>query len=322
MNRVLRVLALFALGAFVTKASAQDYPSNPISMIVPFAAGGPTDSLARLIADRMQAALGQSIVIVNATGAAGTIGVGRVVRSPPDGYTIGIGHWSTHVLNGAFYQLPYDLVTDLEPIALLPANPAFIIVKKDLPKQKTGIEGMLTNEQAEQYDGTLTVALKIYTSQNVLPIGRLEVTARQSLTLPQNAAPVDRERAVHQQLMLDVETRTAELGQPRRQLDDIAEPRWSQKARAGIDQRYAHDAVGRAELVRLHAERRLEQGPGAPIEEFEEPAVEDDAGRVAMAPFDHELPSVDEIVHRGSLALRCLRQPDRSPARSMMSNGG
>jgi tripartite-type tricarboxylate transporter receptor subunit TctC len=133
MKRLLRALALLAMNAVVTSASAQDYPSNPISMIVPFAAGGPTDQLARLIADRMQNALGQSIVIVNATGAAGTIGVGRVVRSPPDGYTIGIGHWSTHVLNGAFYQLPYDLVTDLEPIALLPANPAFIIVRKDLP---------------------------------------------------------------------------------------------------------------------------------------------------------------------------------------------
>jgi tripartite-type tricarboxylate transporter receptor subunit TctC len=133
MKQLLRALTLFAMGVWITSASAQDYPSNPISMIVPFAAGGPTDQLARLIADRMQNALGQSIVIVNATGAAGTIGVGRVVRSPPDGYTIGIGHWSTHVLNGAFYQLPYDLVTDLEPIALLPANPAFIIVRKDLP---------------------------------------------------------------------------------------------------------------------------------------------------------------------------------------------
>src|ERR1700688_828968 len=109
---------------------------------------------------------------------------------------------------------------------------------------------------------------------------------------------LDRERAVHQELMLDVETRTAELAHPGRQLDDVAEPRRSQKARAGIDQGYAHDAVGRAELVRLHAKRRLKKGPRAPIEEFEEPAVEDDAGWVAMAPFDHELPSVDETGHR------------------------
>src|ERR1700722_15293330 len=108
---------------------------------------------------------------------------------------------------------------------------------------------------------------------------------------------LDRERAVHQKLMLDVETRTAELAHPGRQLDDVAEPRRSQKARAGVDQGYAHDAVGRAELVRLYAERSLKEGPRAPIEEFEEPAVEDDAGRVAMTPFDHELPSVDETGH-------------------------
>src|ERR1700722_3195487 len=99
--------------------------------------------------------------------------------------------------------------------------------------------------------------------------------------------------------MLDVETRTTELAHSRRELDDVAEPCRSEEARAGIDQGYAHDAVGRAELVRLHAERRLEQGPRAPIEELEEPAVEDDAGRVAMTPFDHELPSVDKTGHCG-----------------------
>lgn len=109
---------------------------------------------------------------------------------------------------------------------------------------------------------------------------------------------LDRERTMHQELMLDIKTRTTELAHPGRELDDVAESRRSEKARAGIDQRYAHDAEGRAELVRLHAERRLEQGPRAPVEEFEETAVEDDAGRVAMAPFDHELPSVDETGHR------------------------
>jgi tripartite-type tricarboxylate transporter receptor subunit TctC len=127
--RWVRLLVLLICGS----AAAQDYPSGPISMIVPFGAGGPTDQLARLVADRMGSALNQSFVIVNVPGAAGTIGVGRVVRAAPDGNTIGIGHWSTNVLNGAIYQLPYDLVADLEPIALLPANPAFITVRKDLP---------------------------------------------------------------------------------------------------------------------------------------------------------------------------------------------
>ena len=133
MKRLLRTLALFAMGAWITSASAQDYPSNPISMIVPFAAGGPTDQLARLIADRMQNALGQSIVIVNATGAAGTIGVGRVVRAAADGYTVSVGPMNSHVLTGAVYHLPFDLLGDLEPVALLASNPSVVVSKKGVP---------------------------------------------------------------------------------------------------------------------------------------------------------------------------------------------
>jgi len=113
--------------------SAQVYPTRAVTVVVPFAAGGPADALARLLGERMRGALGQPVIVENVVGAAGTTGVGRVVRAAPDGYTIGIGHWSTHVLNGAFYQLPYDLLTDLEPIALLPANPALIIVRKGVP---------------------------------------------------------------------------------------------------------------------------------------------------------------------------------------------
>jgi tripartite-type tricarboxylate transporter receptor subunit TctC len=121
--------------------SAQDYPTKPIAIINPFAAGGPADALARLMGERMRRSLGQSLIIENVTGASGTIGVGRVVRAAPDGYTIGIGHWSTHVLNGAFYQLPYDLLTDLAPIARLPTNPALIIVRKSLPA--TDVKGLI-----------------------------------------------------------------------------------------------------------------------------------------------------------------------------------
>jgi len=114
-------------------ASAEVYPSRAVTIVVPFAAGGPADALARLLGEKMRGPLGQPLIVENVAGAAGVTGVGRVVRAAPDGYTIGIGHWSTHVLNGAFYQLPYDLLTDLEPVALLPANPAFIIVRKELP---------------------------------------------------------------------------------------------------------------------------------------------------------------------------------------------
>jgi tripartite-type tricarboxylate transporter receptor subunit TctC len=102
-------------------------------MIVPFAAGGPTDVIGRLMAQYMGQALGQNVVVEDLTGAAGTIGVGRVAHAPPDGYTLSLGHWSTHVANGAIYALPYDLLKDLEPIALLPSNPMLIVSGKGLP---------------------------------------------------------------------------------------------------------------------------------------------------------------------------------------------
>jgi tripartite-type tricarboxylate transporter receptor subunit TctC len=114
-------------------AAAEAYPTRPITIIVPFAAGGPTDALVRFIGEPMRQTLGQPILIENITGAAGSIAVGRVVRAAPDGYTIGIGHWSTHVINGAFYQLPYDLLTDLEPISLLPSNPSLIVASHAVP---------------------------------------------------------------------------------------------------------------------------------------------------------------------------------------------
>lgn len=119
--------------AFASPACAQPYPSRPITMVVPFAAGGPTDTLARILAERLRTALGQTVIVENATGAAGSIGVGRVVRAAPDGYTLSIGHWSTHVVNGAIYSLPYDLLKDLDPVALLPSNPQLIVAKNAAP---------------------------------------------------------------------------------------------------------------------------------------------------------------------------------------------
>jgi tripartite-type tricarboxylate transporter receptor subunit TctC len=117
----------------VAPASAQSYPSKPVTIVVPFAAGGPADTLARQLGERMRTSLGQPIVVENVAGAAGATGVGRVVRAGPDGYTIGIGHLGTHVFNGALYRLPYDLANDLEPIALLPSNYSVIVTKKDVP---------------------------------------------------------------------------------------------------------------------------------------------------------------------------------------------
>jgi tripartite-type tricarboxylate transporter receptor subunit TctC len=133
MRKPVFAAAIAAAFALIGNAQAQPYPSRPITMVVPFAAGGPTDTLARILGERLRVSLGQTIVIENTTGAAGSIGVGRVVRSAPDGYTIGIGHWSTHVVNGAIYPLNYDLLRDLDPVALLPANPQLIVTRPTVP---------------------------------------------------------------------------------------------------------------------------------------------------------------------------------------------
>jgi tripartite-type tricarboxylate transporter receptor subunit TctC len=122
-----------ALPAVSRVARAQAYPTRPITMIVPFPAGGPADALARIMAEHMRTLLGQSVIIENVSGAGGSIGVGRVARAAPDGYTVSIGHWGTHVLNGASYQLPYDVVQDFEPVSLLADSPQWIVARKTLP---------------------------------------------------------------------------------------------------------------------------------------------------------------------------------------------
>jgi tripartite-type tricarboxylate transporter receptor subunit TctC len=119
--------------AFGGNALAENFPSHPITLVVPFSAGGPTDAMARILADHMRTTLGQNLVIENVTGAAGSLGVGRVVRSAPDGYTVSIGHLGTHVANGAIYKLGYDLVADLDPVVLLPSNPMIIVSKNAVP---------------------------------------------------------------------------------------------------------------------------------------------------------------------------------------------
>ena len=125
--------ALTAILAFGGIANAQNFPSRPITIVVPFSAGGPSDGMARILAERMKTTLGESVLVENVTGAGGSIGVGRAVRSPPDGYTISFGHLGTHVANGAIYKLGYDLVTDLEPVALLPSNPMIVVSKNAVP---------------------------------------------------------------------------------------------------------------------------------------------------------------------------------------------
>jgi tripartite-type tricarboxylate transporter receptor subunit TctC len=121
------------LPAISRVAKAQAYPTRPITMVVPFAPGGPVDTLARILAEQMRSSLGQPVVIENVTGAGGSIGTGRVARAAPDGYTLVIGIWTTHVVNGAIYQLQYDVLNDFEPAALLTNNPQVIAAKKSMP---------------------------------------------------------------------------------------------------------------------------------------------------------------------------------------------
>ena len=130
-----RLLAVIAMAMFAGTAiaPAQTYPSRPITMIVPFPAGGATDTLGRFLAERMRPVLGQTIIIENVAGAAGTIGVGRVVRAPADGYTIQIGTSTTNLLTGGLYPLSFDLLNDLEPIIQIASEPMLIVGRKALP---------------------------------------------------------------------------------------------------------------------------------------------------------------------------------------------
>jgi tripartite-type tricarboxylate transporter receptor subunit TctC len=130
---VLTSLAIAAAGLHRTQAFAEVYPSRPIVLVVPFPAGGPTDTVARVISQRLSEYLAQPVVIENVTGAGGTIGAGRVARAAPDGYTLCVGFLGTHVLNGAVYALQYDVVKDFEPVALLASNPQLIVAKKATP---------------------------------------------------------------------------------------------------------------------------------------------------------------------------------------------
>jgi len=132
MNR----LRLFAVAVFLcSAASAQNFPARPVAIVVPFSAGGPTDTIARIMAERMAKSLGQTVVVENVTGAGGNIGVGRVVRAAPDGYMVSIGHIGPHVINGAMYQLDYDLLRDLVPVGMFVTNPQVVVSKNGLPSK-------------------------------------------------------------------------------------------------------------------------------------------------------------------------------------------
>ena len=122
-----------AMPAMSHFAGAQAFPTHPITMVVPFPAGGPADLIARILGDRMRTPLGQPLIVENVSGAGGSIGVARVARAAPDGYTLSIGQFNSHVFSGAAYNVRYDLLKDLDPVALLTTNPLMLVGKKDLP---------------------------------------------------------------------------------------------------------------------------------------------------------------------------------------------
>jgi tripartite-type tricarboxylate transporter receptor subunit TctC len=132
-RQLMRLTGAAVALAVAGPAAAQPYPSRPITMVVAFGAGGPSDIIARILAEGMRPSLGQAVVIENVTGASGTIGVGRVARGAPDGYTLVLGNWATHVLNGPMFSLPYDLEKDFEPVALVSSDPLIVVAKKALP---------------------------------------------------------------------------------------------------------------------------------------------------------------------------------------------
>jgi tripartite-type tricarboxylate transporter receptor subunit TctC len=132
MTSVALVTAVIVIAA-PNSATAQVYPSRPITMVVPFGTGGPSDTIGRLMAEGMRVSLGQPVIIENVAGASGSVGVGKVARASPDGYTLSYGAWATHVVNPAAYPLPYDVLTDFEPISLIASTPWLIVAKNATP---------------------------------------------------------------------------------------------------------------------------------------------------------------------------------------------
>jgi tripartite-type tricarboxylate transporter receptor subunit TctC len=155
MSKLVSAIVLVATLAGIASASAQPYPSRPVTIVVPFAAGGPSDALARILGDRLRASLGQTFVVENVVGAGGSLGVGRAVRAAPDGYTISYGHLGTHVFNGAIYPLQYDLLADFEPVVLLPSNPMVVVSNNSLPaKNLSELIAWLKANQSKATAGT------------------------------------------------------------------------------------------------------------------------------------------------------------------------
>ncbi len=173
------VSAVAVVAAFAPWASAQNFPARPATLIVPFSAGGPTDTLARIMAESTKKSLGQPVVVENVTGASGAIAGARVARAAPDGYTIGIGSWSTHVVDPAVNAVPYDVLRDFEPVAMIASNPQLIVAKSTLPaKDAKELIAWVKENPSGAFVGTTGVGTAAHISgvyfQNMIGAARMQ----------------------------------------------------------------------------------------------------------------------------------------------------
>ena len=176
MQKLLRRTAAFLAAAFVFAAHAQSYPSRPVTVIVPFAAGGPTDTIGRLLAERMSKSLGQTVVVENVVGAGGTIANNRMLQAAPDGHTVAIGHLGTHVLAPAVQGLNVDYVNGFEPVAMVATNPQVMVSRNDIPAKdlKSLVAYVKANPGKVSYGtggpGTPSHVMAVYFGNQVAPL--------------------------------------------------------------------------------------------------------------------------------------------------------
>jgi tripartite-type tricarboxylate transporter receptor subunit TctC len=234
MGRLL-ILTLAAILAGLGATHAQIYPARPITMIVPFPPGGAVDPVARILAERMKMTLGESIVIENvASGGNGVLGVGRVARAAADGYTIGFGNWSTYVINGAIYQLPYDVLNDFAPIALVGSTPQVILSKTAVPA--ADLRGLIAWLKANPDKATLGT-VGVGSATHVAGLFFQKQTGTRLLLVPYRGAAQGMQDLIGGQLDLFMPQATLALPQ----------------ARAGTIRAYA-----------VMADKRVESGPDIP----------------------------------------------------------
>jgi tripartite-type tricarboxylate transporter receptor subunit TctC len=206
---MIRPFIAVALSAFAALAGAQGFPSRPVTLVVPFPPGGSTDTTARILAERMRGPLGQAVVVENVGGAGGTIAMSRIARSAPDGYTIDIGQWDTHV-GAVIYPINFDLQKDFDPIGMISVNPQLIIARKDFPA--SDLKGLVALMKASP--GKITFVDQ-NASARVTGILMQQATATEVLFVPYRGAGPAMQDMLAQQVDLMVVQAAVTLPQAR-----------------------------------------------------------------------------------------------------------